>query len=292
MMGDTLRELFARLPLPAVVAPMTLVSTPSLVAAGCNAGIVGSFPTSNAASAAQLDEWLDEIGQATAGNDAAGPVMANLIVGRQNERLDQDVACVIARGVPLVVTSVGSPAPVIGPLHEAGCLVWADVASIDHVDKSLEVGADGLVLLGAGAGGHTGWANPLAFVRAVRAITDVPLAAAGGMSDGAALWAAVVAGYDAGWFGTRFIATPESGAPQGWRDAIVASTMDDIVVDSAPNGVGASFLRDRSGSGGHTVSAVEREMPTADVVASLVAEWNAARAVTARLLAEIRSTRT
>ncbi len=268
---------------------MTALSTPALVAAACGAGIVGAFPTSNCRSSAELDEWFDQIAAeaeaATPAGQATGPVAANLIVGRQNTRLDADLDCVTDRAVRLVITSVGNPAPVIGPLHAAGCLVLVDVVSLEHAQKALAAGADGLILLAAGVGGHTGWANPLAFVRAVRSFFDGPLAIAGGMSDGVALWASVCAGYDLGMFGTRFIATPESGAPAEWREAIVSSSMDDITVAPAPNnGVSASLLRNGGGSGGHTVSAVTREMPAAEVVAELIDGWRQARVRTAQLL--------
>ena len=284
-----LRALLQELPIPAMAAPMTAVSTPALVAAACATGIAGGFPTSNCGSIAELEDWFDEIAAVAAARTPSsvttGPLAANLIVGKQNKRLDEDLACVARRRVPIVITSVGNPAPVIGPLHDAGCLVLVDVVSIAHAHKALAAGADGLILLAAGAGGHTGWANPLAFVRAVRAFYNGPLAVAGGMSDGAALWAAVVAGYDLGMFGTRFIATPESGAPEAWRDAIVTATMDDITVANAPNGVSASLMRGGDGSGGHTVSAVGEVMRTADVVAELVAGWHQARGRTATLLA-------
>lgn len=286
--GDRLRALIDRCRVPAVAAPMTGVSTPALVAAACRAGIMGSFPTSNARSSAELDEWLDGIGdevaRAEADGQVCGAVVANLIVGRQNQRLDADVEAVTDRRVPVVITSVGSPAPVVGPLHDAGCLVLADVASVRHATKALEAGADGLVLLGAGAGGHTGWANPFAFVRAVRSFFDGPLVVAGGMSDGAALWAAIVAGYDLALFGTRFIATPEGAAGRSWKQALIDSTLDDISLGVAPNGVAASLLPDGLGSGGHTVAAVTAEAPVEEVVEEIVAGWEAARARTGSLL--------
>jgi nitronate monooxygenase len=283
--GERFASIVAGLRLPAVAAPMTAVSTPALVAQACASGIIGSFPTSNAASAAQLEEWFDEIGAArVVPGRVGGPVAANLIVGRQNARLDSDVAAVVGRRVPLVITSVGSPAPVVPALHHGGCLVLADVASVRHAEKALDAGADGLVLLSAGAGGHTGWANPFAFVRAVRRFFDGPLVLAGGMSDGAALWGAVCAGYDLALFGTRFIATSESGARPAWREALIASSMDDIKVVTAPNGVVASVLTAGVGSAGHTVSAVHHEMSVADLVDELERDWSAARARTAALL--------
>ncbi|MEL6984668.1 MAG: nitronate monooxygenase, partial [Actinomycetota bacterium] len=149
-------DLTAGLRLPAIAAPMTQISTPELVAEACAAGIVGAFPTSNARSIAQLDEWFDQVEARRAALDAPhqpGPVAANLIVGKQNKRLDDDVACVVRRRPQFVITSVGSPAPVVGPLQEAGCLVLADIASEVHAHKALAAGVDGLVLLSAGAGG-------------------------------------------------------------------------------------------------------------------------------------------
>jgi nitronate monooxygenase len=277
----SLRELLSDLRIPAVAAPMTAVSTPALVAEACVAGVIGAFPTSNCTSSAELEEWFDEIdagiAAGTAPGTTAGPVAANLIVSKANIRLDADLECVARRRIPLVITSVGNPAPVIPALHRAGCHVFVDVASIAHAHKALAAGADGLVLLSAGAGGHTGWANPFAFVRAVRAFYDGPLALAGGLSDGVALWAAITAGYDIGLVGTRLIATVESGASPEWRRALVESTMDDVELRTAPNGVAASVLRAGGGSAGHTVSSVSRISSTREVVDELAAEFDSAR---------------
>lgn len=282
---DRFDEVIAPLRLPAVAAPMTSISTPELVAEACAAGIIGSFPTSNASSITQLDEWFDQIeaGRASA-ERTAGPIAANLIVGKQNTRLDDDVDCVTRRQPALVITSVGSPAPVIPALHDAGCLVLADIASEAHAHKALEAGADGLVLLSAGAGGHTGWANPFAFVRAVRRFFDGPLVLTGGMSDGASLWAAQCAGFDLAMFGTRFIATHESSAPPAWREALVAGSMDDISLSTAPNGVVASVLPDGAGSAGHTVSAVHGQQSVAELVDEIETSWRQAKADTRQLL--------
>ncbi len=285
---NAIRSMVGALRLPVMAAPMTGVSTPQLVAEACAAGVLGGFPTSNAASSQQLEEWFDEIDEGIVSSDAPhapAPVVANLIVGRQNIRLDADVECVTRRRVPLVVTSVGSPKPVIGPLHDAGCLVLADVASMTHAHKALDAGADGLVLLAAGAGGHTGWANPLAFVRAVRSFYEGPLAVAGGMSDGTALWAAICAGYDLGFFGTRFIGTTASAAGDTWRQALVESTMDDITLATAANGVAASTMRGGGGSAGHTVGSVRSTTTVAALVDEIEADWHAARDRTAALLA-------
>jgi len=269
------------LTIPAIAAPMTVISTPELVIAACNAGIVGTFPTSNCSSIAELDEWLTRIGEAHVAG--AGPVGVNLILHRTNARLDDDLACVVEHGVPIVITSVGDPLPVIGPLHDAGIDVYVDVASMKHAHRAAEAGADGLVLLSAGAGGHTGWANPFAFARAVRAFWDGPLVLAGGVSDGTALWAAITLGYDLGYLGTKLIATHESGAGEGWTKAVVDGTLDDIALSTAPNGVTASVLRHDdqvAGSAGHTVAGVTRVLGVAEVVAETRAQWDTARAAT------------
>jgi nitronate monooxygenase len=280
-------DLVSDLRLPAIAAPMTSVSTPELVAEACAAGIVGSFPTSNAKSIAQLDEWFDQIETRRAtvtGQQKAGPIAANLIVGKQNKRLDEDVEQVVKWQPNLVITSVGSPAPVVGPLQEAGCLVLADVVSEAHAHKALAAGVDGLILLSAGAGGHTGWANPFAFVRSVRSFFDGPLVLTGGMSDGAALWAAICAGCNMAMFGTRFIATEESATPDAWLDALQRSTMDDITLITAPNGVVASALPDDAGSAGHTVSAVRSVQTVAQLVDEIETGWVDARRRTGQLL--------
>jgi len=143
----------------------------------------------------------------------------------------------------MVITSVGSPAPVVKPLHEIGCRVFADVASVKHAEKAVEAGADGLVLLTAGAGGQTGWANPFAFVRAVRSFFDGPLVLAGGVSDGAALWAARALGCDLGYMGTRMLATQESMAKPAYKNALVANELDDVITTKAFTGLETNMLR-------------------------------------------------
>ncbi|GAB1512586.1 NAD(P)H-dependent flavin oxidoreductase [Actinophytocola sp. KF-1] len=162
---------------------------------------------------------------------------------RTNERLAADVDCLVRRRVEIVITSVGSPAAVVGPLHDAGCLVFADVATMRHVDRALDVRVDGLVLLTAGAGGQTGSANPFAFVRAVRARFDGPIVLAGGVSDGAAVLAARALGADLCYLGTKLIATTESLADDAYRQAVVDAGLDDVVETSLPSGLPANFLR-------------------------------------------------
>jgi nitronate monooxygenase len=174
------------------------------------------------------------------GLDAA-PCCPNLII--RQPRLRDDLACLVRHRVAMVITSVGSPAEVVAPLHDIGALVFADVATVAHAEKAVRAGADGLVLLGAGAGGQTGWLNPLAFVRAVRAGFDGPIVLAGGISDGQALWAARVLGCDLAYMGTKFIATRESMASDAYRDMLVASGMDDVLLTKAFTGLQTNMLR-------------------------------------------------
>ena len=234
----------SRLRLPLIAAPMLRVSGPDLVSAACRSGVIGSFPTINARSAQELDAWLTRIAADIARSAApAAPVCPNIIMRRAPEALAQDVEILVRHRVEIVIASVGSPEAVIAPLHDVGCLVLADVASMRHVEKALAVGADGLVLLTAGAGGQTGWTNPLAFVRAVREMFDGPIVLAGGLSDGAALWAARVLGCDLGMMGTRFIATPESMAAQAYRQMLVDSSLDDVMLTQAFTGLDTNMLR-------------------------------------------------
>ncbi|MFJ4293183.1 NAD(P)H-dependent flavin oxidoreductase [Cupriavidus sp. NPDC089707] len=236
--------LSSRLKLPLIAAPMLRVSGPDLVAAACRSGVIGAFPTVNARSAEELDVWLAQVAQRC--QDAEGPVAPvcpNLIMRRDPQMLAGDVAVLVRHRVELVIASVGSPAAVVGPLHDAGCMVLADVATLRHAEKALQAGADGLVLLTAGAGGQTGWLNTLSFVRAVRRMFDGPLVLSGGISDGAALWAARVLGCDLGCMGTKFIATPESMASDGYRRMLVDSTLDDVMLTQAFTGLDTNMLR-------------------------------------------------
>jgi nitronate monooxygenase len=317
-------EIRSRLSLPLIAAPMFLVSGVELVVAACLEGVVGAFPTANCRSPEELDQWLRSMrtaigdGESRSGRPAA-PVCANLIVHRSNTRLGDDLTVLCRHKPEIVIASVGSPAPVIGPLHDCGTIVLADVASIRHSQKALEAGADGLVLLTAGAGGQTGWLNPIAFVRAVRAFYAGPLVLAGGISDGQALLAAEVLGCDLAYMGTKFIATRESLAKDAYKDMLVAGTADDILLTRAFTGLETNMLRpsiaaagldpeslptrgmidvakdisaegrgDRPArwrdiwSAGHSVSGVDAIRSVADLVAHTRAEYQAARAVALR----------
>ena len=245
---DPLARLRGRLHLPLIAAPMFLVSGVELVVAACSHGVIGSFPTANCRSAEQLDGWLTEIDtrlrrQADAGGQVVAPVCANLIVHRSNVRLAEDLAVLLRHAPELVITSVGSPAPVLAPLHDAGALVFADVASLRHAERAIAAGADGLVLLTAGAGGQTGWLNPFAFVRAVRQFFDGPIVLAGGISDGHALRAAQALGCDLAYMGTKFIATQESMADPRYKAMLIESSADDILLTRAFTGLQTNMLR-------------------------------------------------
>ena len=227
-----------RLALPLIAAPMLRVSGPGLVVAACNSGVVGAFPTKNARTADQLDAWLTDI-RARLGPDAA-PFCPNLIM--RDERLAEDLAVVARHGAELVITSVGSPAPAVAALHDAGALVLADVATLRHAERAIAAGANGLILLTAGAGGQTGWLNPFAFVRAVRSMFDGVVVLAGGVSDGQALAAAITLGCDLAYMGARFIATRESLASDAYRAMLVDASMDDVLLTSAITGLPTNML--------------------------------------------------
>jgi nitronate monooxygenase len=267
-----------RLRLPAIAAPMTDVSGPELVAAACAAGVIGTFPAHNAADSGELGQWLHRIGEQLAARTPSGrraaPVGVNLVVHRSNARLADDLRTVIRGGAEVVVASVGSPREIVGPLHDAGIIVLADVASLRHVRRAADSGVDGVVLLTAGAGGQTGWANPFAFLRAVRQQYDGIVVIAGGISDGAGILAAQILGADLAYLGTRFIATTESLASPAYRDAVVAATLDDVTASRQITGLPANVLTDwlrgadtatpRAALGGPTAAAPALDVPALD----------------------------
>lgn len=238
-----------RLSLPLISAPMSIVSGAELVTAACKAGVIGAFPTANGRRAGDLDGWInaisDDLSQYAEDNPGkpVAPFCANLIVHHSNENLAGDLKSVIRCKVEYVIASVGSPEHVIPPIHDYGGIVFADVANMRHVEKAAAAGADGLILLTAGAGGNTGWANPFSFVRQAREIYDGPLILTGGLADGASLRAAEVLGCELGNMGTRFIATQESGAVEPYRQMIVNSKLDDIILTRAMNGLENNIMR-------------------------------------------------
>ena len=240
--ADPLSRFGNRLSLPLIAAPMFLISGVELVSAACASGVIGAFPTVNCRSPEELDAWLTEIETRLRDRNAA-PICPNLIVHRSNARLGEDLKVLLRHRPEIIVTSVGSPAPVVRPLHESGAIVLADVATIRHAERATEAGADGLVLLTAGAGGQTGWLNPFAFVRAVRKFFSGPIVLAGGVSDGQALRAAQVLGCDLAYMGTKFIATRESMADERHKQMLVASSADDVLLTTAFTGLQTNMLK-------------------------------------------------
>ena len=236
-----------RLRLPLIAAPMLAVSGPDLTIAACKAGVIGSFPLANARSVEGVDAWLKQIDTelARAAEDTPdrppAPFCPNLIIKRAQMR--DELQALVKHRVEMVITSVGSPAEAIAPLHDVGCMVFADVATLHHTERAIAAGVDGLILLTAGAGGQTGWLNPIAFVRSVRAMFDGPIVLAGGISDGHALWAAEVLGCDLAYMGTKFIATHESMAAPAYKKMLVESGMDDVMLTQAFTGLDTNMLR-------------------------------------------------
>ncbi len=305
---------------------MLRISGVDLAAAACINGVVGSFPTVNAREPEQLDAWLTEIAERCARAERpTAPVCPNVLMRTDPDKLDADVDVLVRHKVEMVLASVGSPEKYVQRLHDAGCFVLADVASMRHAERALESGVDGLVLLSAGAGGQTGWANGMSFVRAVRRIYDGPLVLAGGISDGHALLAARLLGCELGLMGTRFIATQEALADPAYKTMLIDSSIDDILLTRGISGIDANFLRpsivacgldpevvsqpvskEKSRelfsayagqmrgpkrwvdlwSAGHTVSAVGRVCSVAELVDELEDEYRAAKAAGRALLAE------
>jgi nitronate monooxygenase len=233
-------EIAERLRLPVIAAPMFLVSGLDLVIAASRSGVIGSFPTANCRTLEELDQWLGRMSEETA---AGAPYAPNLIVHGSNKRLHEDAALVAKHKAPLIIASVGNPEPIMETIHGYGGKVFADIASMRHARKAVSVGVDGLILLTAGAGGQAGWANPFAFVRAVREFYDGPVVLAGGINDGVALRAAQALGADLAYMGTSFIATEESMAVDGFKNMLVDSSMDDVLLTSAFTGLPTNKLR-------------------------------------------------
>lgn len=266
-----LRDLLHRQALPLIAAPMTGVSGPELVVASCRAGIMGSFPTTNAAPD-ELRQWLAVIDESR-DPDRDASYAVNLPLRLAGDRLEHDLAAVCSSGAEAIIVSVGGPGAIVGPAHEVGTAVIAVVATLHHARRAIAAGCDGLVLLSAGAGGFTGWMNPFAFVRAVRAETDLPLVLAGGITDRASLDAALVLGCDAAYLGTPLIASTESLAGDGYRQAVVTAGIDDVDLRLMPNGLRSNGTGDDDEffSMGHSAHRVAAVRAVADIVADFTA---------------------
>lgn len=237
-----------RLSIPAIGSPLFIISNPDLVIAQCTAGVVGTFPSLNARPLEQLDDWLSQIGEAlqtaATSNPAAriAPFAVNLIVHRSNNRLDQDLELCVKHKVPLVITSLGARPEVNEAIHSYGGIVMHDIINIVFAHKALEKGADGLIAVCAGAGGHAGTLSPFALIQEIREFFDGPLALSGSIATGSAIYAAQAIGADLAYIGTAFIACDEARATDGYKDMIVESASKDIVYSSLFTGVHGNYL--------------------------------------------------
>lgn len=244
-----LPPLFDRLRLPVIASPMFIVSTPKLVIAQCKAGIVGSMPALNARPASQLDEWLAEITESLdAYNQAhpdcpAAPFAINQIVHRSNQRLEHDMALCVKYKVPIIITSLGAQPEINQAAHQYGGIVLHDVINDTYARKAIAKGADGLIAVASGAGGHAGTKHPFALVEEIRAWFDGPLALSGAISTGNGILAAQAIGADFAYIGSAFIATEEAQASAAYKQAIVDGSSDDIVYTNFFTGVHGNYLK-------------------------------------------------
>jgi nitronate monooxygenase len=308
--------ILSRLRLPVIGAPLFIVSGPALVIAQCKAGIVGSFPALNARPQSQLDEWLAEISEALAEYDAAhpdapsAPFAVNQIVHRSNDRLEQDIETCAKWKVPITITSLGAREDLNIAVHAWGGIALHDIISDRFARKAIDKGADGLIAVAAGAGGHAGQWSPFALVHEIRQWFDGPLALSGSIATGGAVLAAQAMGADFAYIGSPFIATDEARASDGYKQGIVEGTAADIVNSSLFTGVNGNYLRPsivaagldpdnlpdgnselmsfESSTGakawrdiwgsGQGIGAVDRVGPVADFVERLASEYAAAKA--------------
>jgi nitronate monooxygenase len=235
--------------LPVIAAPLFIISTPRLVIAQCKAGIVGSMPALNARPAELLDDWLAEITESLAAHDRlhpeapAAPFAINQIVHRSNDRLERDMEVCAKYKVPLVITSLGARPEINQAVHDWGGIVLHDVIDDHFARKAVEKGADGLIAVAAGAGGHAGTVSPFALVQEIRRWFRGPLALSGAIASGDALLAAQAAGADFGYIGSAFIATEEARADPAYKQMIVDSSSRDIVYSNLFTGVHGNYLR-------------------------------------------------
>ncbi|MGA1286153.1 MAG: NAD(P)H-dependent flavin oxidoreductase [Rubrivivax sp.] len=245
----SLPPVFDKLRLPVIGSPLFIISNPKLVIAQCQAGIVGSMPALNARPASQLDEWLAEITEALAAWDRANPdqpaapYAINQIVHKTNDRLEHDMMVCAKYRVPIVITSLGARPEINQAVHGWGGIVLHDIINNTFAHKAVDKGADGLIAVAAGAGGHAGVKSPFALVQEIREWFDGPLALSGSMSTGDAVLAAQAMGADLAYIGSAFIATDEARASEAYKQCIVESTSDDIVYSSLFTGVHGNYLK-------------------------------------------------
>ena len=238
-----------KLRLPVVGAPLFIVSHPALTLAQCKAGVIGAFPALNARPESQLDEWLAEITEGLAAHDAkhpdrpAAPFAVNQIVHRSNRRLEHDLAMCVKYKVPVVISSLGAVPEVNAAIHSYGGIVLHDVINNRHANSAIRKGADGLIAVAAGAGGHAGTLSPFALVQEIREWFDGPLLLSGAIATGGAILAAEAMGADMAYIGSPFIATTEARASDAYKQAIVDSTAADIVYSNYFTGIHGNYLK-------------------------------------------------
>jgi nitronate monooxygenase len=241
-------QLSASLSVPVIGSPLFIISNPDLVLAQCKAGVVGSFPSLNARPLEQLDEWLaritEELAAARAADPSArvAPFAVNLIVHKSNNRLDEDLALCVKYKVPLIITSLGARPEVNAAIHSYGGIVLHDIINVVFAHKALEKGADGLIAVCSGAGGHAGTLSPFALIQEIREFFDGPLALSGSIATGSAVYAAQAMGADLAYIGSAFISTHEARAAEAYKDMIVASASKDIIYSSLFTGVHGNYL--------------------------------------------------
>ena len=245
----TFEEIKKSLRLPVIGAPLFIVSNPKLVIAQCCAGIVGSFPALNARPQEKLDEWIVEIKEALAAHNdkhpqrTAAPFAVNQIVHRSNDRLQKDMESCVRHQVPIVICSLGAREDVYQAIHSYGGVVLHDVINNAFAKKAISKGADGLIPVAAGAGGHAGVISPFALVEEIREWFDGPIALSGAIATGGGVLAAEAMGADFAYIGSAFVATEEANAPQAYKQAIVDGTADDIVYTNLFTGVHSNYLK-------------------------------------------------
>ena len=238
-----------QLPLPIIGAPLFIISNPRLVIEQCKAGVVGAMPALNARPAAQLDEWLAEITETLAAHNQAhpdrraAPFAINQIVHKSNDRLEHDMQVCAKYKVPIVITSLGARTDINEAVHAWGGVVLHDIINNSFAKKAIEKGADGLIAVAAGAGGHAGVKSPFALVQEIRQWFDGPVALSGSIASGGAVLAALAMGADFAYIGSAFIATEEARAVEGYKQMIVASSSDDIVYSNLFTGVHGNYLK-------------------------------------------------
>ena len=239
----------SHLSIPVIASPMFIVSNPDLVIAQCKAGIVGSFPALNARPAAELEVWLKRITSELAAWDAAhpespsAPFAVNQIVHKSNDRLQHDLDLCVKYKVPVIITSLGARTDVNDAIHSYGGVVFHDIINNFFARKAVEKGADGLIAVANGAGGHAGTMSPFALIQEIREWFDGPLALSGCIAHGGAVLAAQAMGADVAYIGSAFIATHEANAPQGYKQMVVDSGADDIVYTNSFSGVNGNYLK-------------------------------------------------